>query len=627
MRSFHIATKQHRGRFNAVRISRGFLSLILLFAVSPWRTTPGQQARPGVTPEQSPAHVGGAQGGRNTSGQEQREATGEIKGRVVDVEGRPLPNASVVGRAVGSPRDLKMSVTDAEGNFELKGLTPAAYLVNAFSRGYVMEKRTALQPADYTRPGDSLTIRMVKGGVITGQVSDASGKPLVAARVHVLRVRDEQGQPLRLDTPKRFAPTDDRGVYRHYGLEPGTYLVSVGGSGDFNLSPATSGDEPPSYYPASTRSAAAEVVVSEGQEVSGINIQQRSQRGYAVSGHLSGALKAGGAGNITVALINASNGATEAMLSITGDARGFAFYAVPEGEYQLTAQSNLGTTEAAMAAARRVSVKGKDAAPVELTLQPLGSISGRVTLEPSSSTNPVIPCAGRRGSRVEESVIQVRLSGAGSVAEPLPSTFTPTGGAMPDATGAFILRDLPAGRYFLKLDLPDEDWFVRAVTASGVATNEAQAIDASRNGLTLTPGARLEGLTVSLGVGAASLHGRVTAIPVGASTSSARVRVYLLPAEREQAANALRYTAAPLQSDGTFSFTNLAPGSYRLVARVIADELSSSDVQMLFADPDTRARLLGEAEAANHRVALQACQRVSEFTLPLTPPADGKTNH
>lgn len=589
-----------------MRISRSFLSLALLCALPAWQTWAGQQ------------------GVRNANEEERQATTGEIKGRVVDGAGRPLPNASVVGRAVGGAKGLKMSVTDAEGNFELEGLTPAAYLVNAFSPGYVPEAGTAQPPASYARPGDSLTIRMVKGGVITGQVSDAFGKPLVAARVHVLRVRDAQGQPLRLDALKRFASTDDRGVYRHYGLEPGAYLVSVGGSGVFNLSPASSGDESPSYYPASTRSTAAEVVVGEGQEVSGINIHQRSQRGYAVSGHLSGALKAGGAGNITVALLNASNGVTEAMLSMTGegDARGFAFYAVPDGEYQLTAQSNLGTPEAAAAPALRVSVKGRDAAPVELTLRPLGSVAGRVTLEPLRSASPNMSCGGRRSSPVEESVIQLRRGGAGSVAEPALSTLTPTGVVVPDAAGTFILRDLPAGRYFLQLDLPDEDWFIRAVTASGGGANQAQAI-AAGNGLTLTPGARLEGVTVSLGVGAASLRGRVTDTSDGTSTPSARMQVYLLPAEREQAGNVLRYAAAPLQSDGTFSFSQLAPGSYRLVARVVTDEPATPDAQTLFADPAARARLLGEAEAVNHLVALQPCQRVSDFTLP--PPAAGKT--
>ncbi|HEY0082551.1 MAG TPA: carboxypeptidase regulatory-like domain-containing protein, partial [Pyrinomonadaceae bacterium] len=574
MRSFHITKKNHPVRFGSPIISRGLL--VVLAALVSWQTAPGQGARPVAAPEQSPSNaVGTQEGGRSASVEARRQpqqgTAGIIKGRVVSDRGRPLANASVVARAIGSARAIPLSATDAEGNFELTGLATTVYLVSAFAPGYVTDAGATPQSGTYARPGESIVLKMVKGGVITGQVVDVAGKPLVAARVHVLRVRDAQGQPLRLDRVKRFAPTDDRGIYRHYGLEPGAYLVSVSGSSIFNLSPASSGDEPPSYYPASTRSTALEVAVSEGQEVGGIDIQQRPQRGYAISGYLSGVPKTGDTKNITVALVNTANGATEALLDRTSDqnAREFTFYSVPEGDYELMAQSNLGTADAAIATARRVSVKGKDVGPVELTLQALGSVAGRLVLEAARSDEANPACTGRRNSRLEESVIQVRRSGAERTTEPLHSALAPASGTAPDAKGSFILRDLPAGRYFLQLDLPDTDWFVRNVTASGVAANRAQAFDASSNALTLAPGARLEGLTVNLGVGAASLHGRVTTGPEG-TNMPARMRVYMVPAMREQAGNVLRYAAAPVQSDGTFSFEHVAPGAYRLVARAVA---------------------------------------------------------
>ncbi len=630
MRSFHITKKNHPARFGSLIISRGLL--VVLAALVSWQSAPGQGARAVAAPEQSPSNAAGTQAGGRSANEEARRqpqqqvTAGIIKGRVVGDRGRPLANASVVARAIGSARTIPMSATDAEGNFELTGLATAVYLVSAFAPGYVTDAG-ATPDGNYARPGESIVLKMVKGGVITGQVVDVAGKPLVAARVHVLRVRDAQGQPLRLDRLKRFAPTDDRGIYRHYGLEPGAYLVSVSGSSIFNLSPASSGDEPPSYYPASTRSTALEVAVSEGQEVGGIDIQQRPQRGYAVSGYLSGVPKTGDTKNITVALVNAANGATEALLDRTGDqnAREFTFYSVPEGDYELMAQSNLGTADAAIAPARRVSVKGKDVGPVELTLQALGSVAGRLVLELARSDEANPPCAGRRNSRLEESVIQARRSGAERTTEPLHSALAPSTGTAPDAKGAFILRDLPAGRYFLQLDLPDPEWFVRNVTASGVASGRAQAFDAASNALTLAPGARLEGLTVNLGVGAASLHGRVTNGPE-ATNIPARMRVYMVPAMREQAGNVLRYAAAPVQSDGTFSFAHVAPGAYQLVARAVAAEQSSSDGQTLFADPDARARLLGEAEAAKQTVTLQPCQRVNDFTLRSASPAAGPAN-
>ena len=86
-------------------------------------------------------------------------------------------------------------------------------------------------PVDYYRIGDSVTITMFKGGVINGTVTDTDGQPVVALRVRALMLRDANGQQ---SNPSMMSErlTDDRGVYRLYGLEPGTYVVSAGGGGD-----------------------------------------------------------------------------------------------------------------------------------------------------------------------------------------------------------------------------------------------------------------------------------------------------------------------------------------------------------------------------------------------------------
>ena len=55
---------------------------------------------------------------------------------------------------------------------------------------------------------------MLKGGVITGTVTSATGSPLVQAGVRAILIRDANGKP---PTGPRFPaerPTDDRGVYR-----------------------------------------------------------------------------------------------------------------------------------------------------------------------------------------------------------------------------------------------------------------------------------------------------------------------------------------------------------------------------------------------------------------------------
>src|SRR5262249_4529256 len=95
----------------------------------------------------------------------------------------------------------------------------------------------------YYRPGDQVTIRMTKGGVITGKVTDSQGQPAVQIPVQAIRLRDEKGRPAR-QVAKPFstsegANTDDRGIYRLHGLEPGVYLVSAGGGERFSATPYT----------------------------------------------------------------------------------------------------------------------------------------------------------------------------------------------------------------------------------------------------------------------------------------------------------------------------------------------------------------------------------------------------
>jgi Carboxypeptidase regulatory-like domain len=80
------------------------------------------------------------------------------------------------------------------------------------------------QDGGYYRVGDNVTITMIKGGVITGRVTNATGEPLIGVRVNAVMTRGAEGNTARRAAARpRF--TDDRGFYRLYGLPPGTYVV------------------------------------------------------------------------------------------------------------------------------------------------------------------------------------------------------------------------------------------------------------------------------------------------------------------------------------------------------------------------------------------------------------------
>src|SRR5262245_28694604 len=161
------------------------------------------------------------------------QQTGSITGRVVVEGGAGLSNVTVrlypanTGQRSGA--GLITTATDEEGNFKFTSIPPAAYSISVLElKGYVYQPVPAAERnlRRYYRLGDNAIISLIRGGVITGRVTTAEGDSMVGVVVSALRVRDAQGNPLRQQfSPQRL--TDDRGVYRLYGLSPGTYVVVV----------------------------------------------------------------------------------------------------------------------------------------------------------------------------------------------------------------------------------------------------------------------------------------------------------------------------------------------------------------------------------------------------------------
>lgn len=153
---------------------------------------------------------------------------GAISGRVVLEYGQPHPNASVylysANRSSGAARRLS---TDDEGRFRADGLSAGSYTIQVHAPGYVLPSEPTARRR--YRLGDSVTLTLIKGGVITGAVTTPTGEPVVGIAVQAIRARDQEGRPLTSLNLAGERLTDDRGVYRMYGLQPGSYKVRAGG--------------------------------------------------------------------------------------------------------------------------------------------------------------------------------------------------------------------------------------------------------------------------------------------------------------------------------------------------------------------------------------------------------------
>ena len=234
---------------------------------------------------------------------------GVISGRVVSEDGAGLPGITVTLMSPGKLafNQRRTASTDEEGNFRFTELSPGAYSASTIGgRPYVPApvygtERT--QPRLY-RLGETITIRMIKGGVITGRVTNALGEPLIALTLSAILVRNSEGLPIFTQSTINQAYTDDRGIYRFYGLAPGTYIVQTN-SYNYVVSYQTSpyDDDRSTFYPSSTRDTAGEVQVTNGGEATGIDIRYRGEAGYAISGKV-----AGGKQPVTIILMDANSG-------------------------------------------------------------------------------------------------------------------------------------------------------------------------------------------------------------------------------------------------------------------------------------------------------------------------------
>jgi Carboxypeptidase regulatory-like domain len=212
---------------------------------------------------------------------------------ITEVKDGPLPGNQVVSvdasAALGGPGagEDYIALTDADGRYRVTGMPEGKYLARALLGGYVREKASedySLQESVSLKEGESrenVDFALVRGGVITGRVTDAEGRPLIA-RVVSLQVVDEQGGKSPVPGPNLIElmmnsdafQTDDRGVYRHFGLRAGRYLVSAGGDSEITLMTGAAGRYPRTWHPDATDENQAKVIeVKAGDEITGIDIK------------------------------------------------------------------------------------------------------------------------------------------------------------------------------------------------------------------------------------------------------------------------------------------------------------------------------------------------------------------
>jgi hypothetical protein len=172
-----------------------------------------------------------------TAARQLEQPAGSIKGRIT-VDGKAQPGV-LVSLFRGEEfyyerRSLANVITDADGSYRFTGLAAGRYSVSTYAPVYVNTEMDhngmngRLVTVDAGEAVEAINFALVRGGVITGRVTDTEERPVISEGVVLLKVIDGNNTQGFRTPDMQMMMTDDRGIYRIYGVPPGSYLVKVG---------------------------------------------------------------------------------------------------------------------------------------------------------------------------------------------------------------------------------------------------------------------------------------------------------------------------------------------------------------------------------------------------------------
>lgn len=320
-----------------------------------------------------------------------QQQAGVVSGRVV-LDGKTSTSVEVVLLTEGNERrtEIARTSTDAEGRFRLNVEEAGRYRVMPFAPAYVSSNEQSVAKVITVAPGEEIKdvdFALVPGGVITGHVLTPDGRPAIAERIAVTPVvQPGQNRPT-LNLPNGILETDDRGVFRVFGLPPGRYFVSAGTGGesvaaDFNNRRFS---YPRTFHPNVIEEAKATVVeVAAGGETANVDITlSRRAESFTASGRIIDARNSQPLAGVTFGFVaTRENGRMSGapVRDLQTDAEGkFVIPKLTPGRYAVFVSSN--RDSAVYSEMLPFEVTKGDVTDLELVAQQGSSLSGTVVVE------------------------------------------------------------------------------------------------------------------------------------------------------------------------------------------------------------------------------------------------------
>ena len=563
-------------------------------------------------------------------------------------QGQPLRRVSVAIQA-GELDVPHIGVTDDDGRVVFHDLAAGNYLLTAQRAGYVKSYYGSSLPG--RGPGVAVTvldgqrvsgvrIRMLRGSVITGTVRNATGRPAPNQSVQAIMVRSSGGEKraINLDAALGNVATDDRGVYRIFGLAPGDYIVSVpalglaaqdmrvvttaelqwadkavadaaGAAAAPAVAPAPAGGPTvmysPVYFPGTTVAADASVVtLGPGEERAGVDFGLLLVATSQIKGRVvdpDGRPQNG----ISVSLRPARPDGLDLFASLlnssgrTGPDGTFTIQGVKPGSYTLSARATLrpGSDPSSQAnqvaqamealagltgggsgfthwASEDISASGRDVPDVTLVLRPGMSLTGKIVYEATTKPAP---------TDLTKTAISLTPAASGMGIAEIAGALTGGGGlaAKVAADGSFVIGGIAPGRYRLNtplgiLPIPGLAAAPGGWTLKSVMVNGRDIADAP---IEMKAGTDVSGVVATFTDRPSELSGTVydgagRVTPNFPIIVFATERAYWTPGSR-------RVQTARPSSDGKFKVSGLPAGEYYVCAVTAVDRTEVYDPAFL----------------------------------------------
>jgi len=324
----------------------------------------------------------------------------------VTIGGQPAANALIIATEVrqsrngqvptlttptGSPVKTVHKVhADWDGRYQVTGLPAGRYQVRVSARAFISVENDVDQKLGRTitlddgEAREKVDFALVRGGVITGRVADAEGRVAIAQLVHLFSVENDRITPVSINEGQGVIQTDDRGIYRAYGLRPGNYVVGSGNGTYFDRAGNVRKYRYTFHPDALEEKQAVVVKLGAGEEKTGIDIKLAAGTQYFVA---TGRVVDGETGkpipNITISCSKVTTQWAEGKNASeqTDSAGGFHLTELSSGRYavELLGDGNQGTDY--YAEDQFFEISGEDASGIEIKATLGGVLSGVAAIE------------------------------------------------------------------------------------------------------------------------------------------------------------------------------------------------------------------------------------------------------